>query len=150
MPGWILLIPRSFLGVIFARAVYPKLMAGAGFKTMLAGFLGQTLQTAHPAYQSFANSLILPHADIFAFLVIGGELYVAIAMLLGFTTRLASLVAMCLLLNYMLAKGMSLWTPASNDAADIVLALIVGLGAAGRLFGVDRFLAERWPRAILW
>jgi hypothetical protein len=48
-----------------------------------------------------------------------------------------SFVAILLLLNYMFAKGMSLWTPSSNDAA-------------GRVFGVDRFLAQRWPRIPLW
>ena len=150
LPRWIIVIPRLFLGIIFARAVYPKLMAAAGFKTMLGGFLGQTLPNAHPLYQAFASGVVLPHLSLFASLVIAGELYVAIAMLFGVTTRLASVAAICLLLNYMLAKGMNMWTPASNDAADIILALVIGLGAAGRVFGIDRVLAERWPNVPLW
>jgi cysteine synthase len=50
----------------------------------------------------------------------------------------------------MLAKGMTPWSPASNDAADIVLAIVVGFGAAGRLWGVDAVLQQRYPRIPLW
>lgn len=151
VPRAILLLPRLFLGVIFARAVYPKLMMhGPGFAAVLPGFLQHELPAAHPLYQSFAQSFILPHAAVFATLVIAGELYVALAMLFGITTRLAACVAAFLLLNYMLAKGMNLWTPASNDAADIILAAVVAIGAAGRVWGIDRTLAQRWPRVPLW
>lgn len=151
VPRIILLLPRLFLGVIFARAVYPKLtMHAPGFAAVLPGFLQHELPDAHPLYQAFAQAVVLPHAAVFAMLVIVGELYVALAMLFGITTRLAACVAVFLLLNYMLAKGMNLWSPASNDAADIILAVVVALGAAGRVWGADRALAQRWPRVPLW
>jgi thiosulfate dehydrogenase (quinone) large subunit len=147
----ILVLPRLFLGVIFARAAYGKFTAPApGFKVILGGFLQQLLPHASPLYQSFAHAVVLPNLGLVAILVMTGELFVAVGMLFGITTRLASVVAVCLLLNYMLAKGMNLWTPASNDAADIILAIIVGIGAAGRVWGLDRILAERWPRIPLW
>lgn len=92
----------------------------------------------------------MPHVAIVALLVQIGETFVAIAMILGMATRFASLVAIVLLVNYMLAKGMALWFPASNDAADIILAVTVGLGAAGRAWGIDAFLAKRYPRIPLW
>jgi hypothetical protein len=50
----------------------------------------------------------------------------------------------------MLAKGMTFWSPASNDAADIVLAILVGVGAAGRVWGLDAVLKRRYPRVPLW
>lgn len=146
----ILVLPRLFLGVIFAVAVHGKLTAPAPFKVVLTGFLGQILPNAHPLYQSFARAVVLPNVGAVAMLVIIGELFVAIGMLFGVTTRLAALVAVCLLTNYMLAKGMNPWTPSSNDAADIILAIVVGVGAAGRVWGVDRMLAARWPRLVLW
>ncbi|MBV9278143.1 MAG: DoxX family membrane protein [Candidatus Eremiobacteraeota bacterium] len=146
----LLVLPRLFLGVIFGIAVRGKLTAAVPFKTILLGFLTQMLPNAHPLYQSFARAAVLPNAGIVAVLVIIGELYVALAMIFGITTRLAALVAVCLLTNYMLTKGMNLWTPASNDAADIILAIVVGIGAAGRVWGIDRVLAERFPRVPLW
>ena len=146
----LLVLPRLFLGTIFGIAVRGKLLSPVPFKAVLAGFLTQILPNAHPLYQSFARAAVLPNVGTVAILVIVGELYVALAMIFGITTRLAALVAICLLTNYMLAKGMNLWTPASNDAADIILAIAVGIGAAGRVWGVDRVLAERFPRMLVW
>jgi thiosulfate dehydrogenase [quinone] large subunit len=145
----ILTLPRLFLGVIFSSAVYSKITAG-DFPARLSGFLGQVLVDATPAYQAFARAIVLPHVEIVAALVIIGETFVAIAMLAGIATRLGALVAVLLLLNYMLAKGMALWIPASNDAADIVLAIVVGVGAAGRVWGVDAVLSKRYPHVPLW
>ena len=146
----LLVVPRIFLGTIFAIAVRGKIVSAVPFKVVLAGFLGQILPNAHPLYQAFAHSAVLPNVGVVAVLVIVGELFVTVAMIFGITTRLAALVAICLLTNYMLAKGMNLWTPASNDAADIIMAIVVGIGAAGRAWGVDRVLAERFPRVWLW
>jgi len=145
----VLIVPRLFLGVIFSVAAYSK-VAGGGFAGHLSGFLSQVLVNATPAYQGFARALVLPHVGTVATLVIIGEAFVGIAMLAGITTRLASVVAVLLLVNYMFAKGMTLWSPASNDAADIILAIVVGVGAAGRVWGVDAALEKRYPHAPLW
>ena len=150
LPRSLLLLPRVFLGVIFAVAVRGKLLSPVPFKTVLAGFLSQVLPNAHPLYQSFVRTAVLPNVGVVALMVMIGELYVAIAMIFGITTRLAALVAICLLTNYMLAKGMNVWTPASNDAADIVLSIVVGVGTAGRIWGADRWLAARFPHVWIW
>jgi uncharacterized membrane protein YphA (DoxX/SURF4 family) len=146
----ILVLPRLFLGVNFSVAVFGKLHGPVPFQVALAGFLTHMQPNQLPVYQSFVQSVVLPHAATFAFLVVAGELYVAVAMLFGVTTRLGALVAAFLVLNYMLAKGANLWTPSSNDAAYFILAVVVGLGSAGRVAGIDRILAARWPRVPLW
>jgi len=145
----ILVLPRLYLGAIFSLAVSAKLFAG-NFTAHMTAFLNAMLPNASSAYQSFAQAFILPNAAVIATLVIVGETFVGIAMLVGLTTRLASAVAIVLLLNYMLAKGMTFLAPASNDAADIVLAIVVGVGAAGRFWGIDAILARRYPRIPLW
>lgn len=55
-----------------------------------------------------------------------------------------------IVLNYMFAKGMWFWVPASNDAAFFFIALVLLLGAAGRSFGVDAWLHRRYPGVPLW
>lgn len=150
VPRWILVIPRLFLGVNFAVAVSGKLQGPAAFQGELGGFLTHMQPDEQSWYQSFVHSVVLPNTATFASLIIAGELYVAIAMLFGLTTRLGALVAALLVLNYMLAKGANLWTPSSNDAAYLILALVVGLGSAGRVAGIDRFLVARWPRVPIW
>jgi uncharacterized membrane protein YphA (DoxX/SURF4 family) len=71
-------------------------------------------------------------------------------MLFGLATRAGAVVAIFLLLNYLFAKGLPFWSPGSNDMADIVLALVVLFGAAGRFGGIDGSLHERFPRVPLW
>jgi thiosulfate dehydrogenase [quinone] large subunit len=149
IPRAILILPRLFLGTIFLVAAYSKVTHGS-FPTHLGSFLDLVLPGATPAYQVFARAIVLPNVALFATLVIVGESFAGIALLLGITTRLASAVVVLLLANYMLAKGMAPWSPASNDAADIVLAIVVGTGAAGRIWGIDAVLAKRYPRIVLW
>jgi hypothetical protein len=57
---------------------------------------------------------------------------------------------MLLFLNYMLAKGRLFWSPDSEDAAVFFSALVLLLGAAGRVWGLDAYLARRWPRVPFW
>jgi hypothetical protein len=48
------------------------------------------------------------------------------------------------------AKGRLFWSPDSEDAAVFFSALVCLLGAAGRAWGIDSYLARRWPRIWLW
>jgi uncharacterized membrane protein YphA (DoxX/SURF4 family) len=81
---------------------------------------------------------------------VAAELTAGLLLLVGAATRLAALIGIVLLLNYMFAKGMWPWTPASNDGAFIMIAAAVLLAGAGRSLGVDAVLARRWPRGPLW
>lgn len=146
-----LLLPRLYLAVIFLVAVFAKLTVPVGFARVLTGFLNAVaLQNASSGYKAFVQAVVLPHVGTFAALVITGELFVGLALLVGFATRAAAAVAIVLLVNYFLAKGLPPWSPASNDIADIVLSILVMVGAAGRFLGADRWLAQRFPRAVLW
>jgi len=142
---------RIYLGLIFGLAVYPKLQAGSSFAHILTGFLTHVaLQNATAWYQSFVTSIVLPHVALFALLIVIAESAVALALISGTATRLAGVIAMLLVTNYMLAKGLWWWNPSSNDGAFFVIALVLVLTAAGRTFGVDAKLAQRRPHSILW
>jgi thiosulfate dehydrogenase [quinone] large subunit len=147
-----LLVPlRIYLGVVFLLAAWPKLTADGGFAPRMEGFLRNVaLENAHGFYRNFLENVVLPNIGLFTPLVVFGELFVALALLSGTVTRLAAGIAMFFLLNYMLAKGMWFWTPASNDAAMFFIALVVLVGAAGRSFGVDRLLHNKYPTEALW
>ena len=150
MQRWLLVIPRLYLGTIFLVAAVSKITAPGGFEKALPRFLQVVALTHAPQwYQAFVQNVVMPHAGLFAALVIAGELCVGIAMLLGIGTRFASVIAVVLLANYLTAKGMPIWAPASNDAADIVLALLVGAGAAGHVYGFDGLIQSRLARARL-
>jgi thiosulfate dehydrogenase [quinone] large subunit len=140
---------RIYLGVIFLVAAVPKV--GRDFTPALSRFLEQVaLEKATPLYRRFIEAVVLPNLEVFALLVTWGELLVGIALVLGLGTRLAAAAALLLTLNYMLAKGAWFWIPSSNDAAFVAISLALLLGAAGRTFGLDAFIARRWPRGLLW
>ena len=144
-----LVLLRVYLGAVFLVAALPKLQQD--FTPGLTSFVQQVaLQRAHQFYQQFLEQVVLPNAAVFAALVTWGELFVGVTLIFGLLTRLSAAVALVLALNYMFAKGAWFWTPSSNDAAFVAIALALLIGAAGRTLGVDAFLARRWPRSPLW
>ena len=143
----LLALLRVYLGVVFLVAVVPKLTSGVPFAPRMTGFLENVALTdAHGFYRAFLESVVLPNPDLFGGLVVAGEVVAGIGLVTGTATRLAGSVAALLALNYLFAKGAWFWTPSSNDAAFLVIALVVVLGAAGRTLGVDRLMASRYPR----
>ena len=142
---------RIYLGVILLITVLGKLTRDEPFATEMLGFLGGVVRRgAFPWYTAFIQQVVVPHASLFSYLVMTGELLAAISLLTGAVTRLGALVAMSLFLNYMLAKARMFWSPDSEDAAVFFVALVVFLARAGRVWGIDALLAKRWPRAWLW
>jgi uncharacterized membrane protein YphA (DoxX/SURF4 family) len=139
---WLFVLARVYLGISFLFSDH-----GNAQPNELTGFLKFALKNGYGWYQNLLNSLVIPHSSTFGTLVVTAEIYVGIALLLGFTTRLASCVALFLLLNYLCAKGALPWGP-GIDQSDIVLAIIILLSDAGRIFGVDKLIADRFPK--LW
>ncbi len=111
---------RIYLGVVFLVSAWPKLEHGFGPKLEVATLIGWS------------------------------ELLVGCCLILGLGTRLAAALAFLLALNPMLAEGSWLWTPSSSYASWAMISLALLIGGAGRTFGLDAFLAERWPRSPFW
>jgi thiosulfate dehydrogenase [quinone] large subunit len=142
---------RIYLGVILLITVLGKLARDTPFATEMLGFLGGVARRgAFPWYIAFIQQVVVPHATLFSYLVMTGELFAAISLLSGTLTRAGAFAAMLLFLNYMLAKGRMFWSPDSEDAAVFFIALVVLLDGAGRVWGLDSLLAKRWPRSWLW
>ena len=141
---WLFVLARMYLGVSFLFSDH-----GNRQPNELGGFLKFAMKNGYSWYRSFLNAVVLPHATTFGMLVVVAEIYVGTALVLGLTTRLAALVALFLLFNYMCAKGVVPWGP-GIDQSDVVLAIIVLVSGAGRIFGVDRILHERFPRVPIW
>jgi uncharacterized membrane protein YphA (DoxX/SURF4 family) len=151
VPRAALVILRLHLGVILLLTVLGKLTRDAPFSSEMLAFLnGVAARRATPAYLGFVRQVVLPHPTLFARLVMAGELTAALSLLSGTATRVGAAIAMFLFLNYMFAKGRWFWSPDSEDAAVFFSALVVLLGAAGRVCGVDAWLARRWPAVPLW
>ena len=151
VPRMLLVIPRIYLGVILFITDLGKLMRDTSFAEEMLEFLrGVTTRRASAPYLHFVQQVVIPHASTFSYLIMTGEMFAAVSLLTGTLTRLGAGVAMVLFLNYMLAKGRLFWSPDSEDAAVFFIALVVFLGRAGRVWGIDSYLAKRWPNSPLW
>jgi len=152
VPRSLLVILRVHLGVILLITDAGKLLRGnAPFSVEMLSFLqGYVMRNASAPYQLFLQQVVIPHATIFSYLVMVGELAAGLSLLLGLGTRVGAAIAMFLFLNFMLAKGRLFWSPDSEDAAVFLSALVCLLGAAGRVWGIDAYLARRWPQVFLW
>ena len=141
---WLFVLARVYLGISFFFSDH-----GNARPDEAARFLNYALKNGYSWYQSLLSSTVVPHVETFASLVVIAEIYVGIALVLGFTTRLASCVALFLVINYLCAKGAAPWGP-GIDQSDIVLAIIVLFSDAGRTFGIDKFFASRFPKCWIF
>jgi uncharacterized membrane protein YphA (DoxX/SURF4 family) len=141
---WLFALARIYLGVSFFFSDH-----GNARPDEVAGFLKYALAHGYSWYASFLNAVVISRSAMFGTLVVVAEIYVAIALVLGLTTRLAACLAIFLLLNYLCAKGAVPWGP-GIDQSDIILALIILFSNAGRVFGLDAFLHERFPKIPIW
>jgi uncharacterized membrane protein YphA (DoxX/SURF4 family) len=146
----LLVIPRIYVGVILLVSDLGKLTRETPFANEMLPFLRGATRRASAPYVDFVQQVVLPHASLFSYLVMIAEAFAAISLLTGTLTRVGAAVAGFLFLNYMLAKGRMFWSPDSEDAALFFIALVIFLGRAGRTFGIDSYLAKRWPKSWLW
>ena len=116
---------------------------------MLRFLRGVTARRASAPYLHFVQQVVIPHSSLFGYLIMTGEMFAAVSLLTGTLTRVGSTIAMFLFLNYMLAEGRIFWSPDSEDAALIFITILLFLGRAGRAFGIDSYLAKRWPKSPL-
>src|SRR5579872_1134442 len=146
VPGYLLTILRIYLGVILMYTVIGKLTTSYPFTTEMLGFINYEIKAGNPPsfYVSFLQSVVMPNAKLFSYLVMTGEMIAGLGFLFGTFTRVSAVIGMVLFVNYMLAKGRWFWSPDSEDAAVFFIALILFLGRAGRFFGFDGYLAKFW------
>jgi thiosulfate dehydrogenase [quinone] large subunit len=145
-----MVILRISLGILFLRAAYPKLSAGSHWPDMMLGFLSHQRESAFAFYWPFIENVIIPHKAIFGYLASIGELGIGLALITGTPTRLAAFLGVAMVLNYMWAKGQVFWVPTSHDTLFILVLFTIGAAGAGRVLGIDYFLAKKYPRSWLW
>ncbi len=145
---------RVYVGWIWLSAGWEKFTneggvwvgenAGVAVKGFLTGALAKTTG-AHPDvsswYASFIESVALPHAKLFSFLVTYGEIAVGLGLIVGLTTGVAALFGMVMNWSYLFAGTVSI-----NPMLILLeLPLLLAWRVAGHL-GLDRYLFRRLRR----
>jgi uncharacterized membrane protein YphA (DoxX/SURF4 family) len=96
-------------------------------------------------YKAFLENTVIPHAVLYAQLTAWGEALVGISLTLGLWAGLGALGGLWLSLNYGLASQHT--SPASLGFHYMLISVMVVLFLArsGRAWGLDGWLAWRWP-----
>ncbi|HWP95135.1 MAG TPA: DoxX family membrane protein [Gammaproteobacteria bacterium] len=150
LPGWPLALLRMAIGAMFIKAGAGKVAAGEGFAARLPDFFARHAAETFDFYRPFVEAVVLPHAGVFAALVAWGELALGLALVFGALTRLASFFGLVMVLNFWFAKGEAFWSAGNHDSLCILIFGVLMFTAAGRVFGLDAWLARRWPNRWLW
>ena len=105
LPGWAILPLRLFLGVSFLAAGLDKLGDPAFLDPAARDYIGRQITRFAPGtpLESFLTSFAVPNADLFGVMVMGGELCIAIGVLLGLLTRFSAFMGMFLNLTFFLS-----------------------------------------------
>jgi thiosulfate dehydrogenase (quinone) large subunit len=136
---------RLYCGYFFLRAGLHKLTSGFGGTGLAKTLTEWATKPGYDFYRPFLTHVAIPHADVFAWLVMLGEIAVGAALLVGFASRLAALGGMFLCLNFLLAGGVPLLS-AEPPVVFCVMLLTVFATAAGRALGLDMVLRGHLPR----
>ena len=145
---------RITLGVIILATWYHNLQDGLYTAEGLTGFFNWLFDSQNgngstlTFYQAFLNVVIDPIAGPFATFQMIAEFAMGLALLLGLFTRFFGIVAMFFFANLFLSYFGGhewIWVYVLLFSS----ALTVTLGAAGRQWGLDRWLQQRYQRPVL-
>ena len=150
---WPLVILRVGLGYLFFKVACPKFNSLLGtdkLSNQLTGWINETPSQWYPWYRNYISHYFIPHSDLLTYLVVFGEVAVALCLIIGFMTRPALLAAVFMNLNYQLASGYRPGAASIINLIFIFAELALLFTTVGRAFGVDYFLNKRYPRSPLW
>ena len=137
---------RLFVGASFLFAGEFKISQGAwgaDYAPNLEEFVTGNLDSAYSFYRPFLESTVLPNAETFAVLTGWGEMLFGLSVFLGLFTRLGAAIGIFVVLNFTFAVGRGIWLP-GMDAAYIWALFTLLIGGAGRVWGVDQILRDKW------
>lgn len=78
---WPIVLLRVYTGLFFLYFGFRKISSGS-FDQGLTGFVSGRLDSSFGFFRPFLESVVLPNAGLFAFLVAWGELFLGISLIL--------------------------------------------------------------------
>jgi len=97
-----------------------------------------------PPHASFVENVALPNYEVFGYLVVGMELLTGVLLVLGLLTRFAALLGALQAANLFIGLSSSPDEWVWSYLMMILLHMVLLATAAGRYFGVDAYLHDRW------
>ena len=148
-PATGLALVRLTIGVMFVSVFLENLGKGTYTAEGYAGVINYYIKSSHsPAVWKAVMSLVVSNAGIAAPLQALTEISLGVLLVIGLFTRPAALVAFLFLGSLWISELGTSWI--WELLVSVLACLGLALGGAGRKWGVDAWLARRWPSSLLW
>lgn len=141
---WLRLV-TLILGVEWLRAGLEKVL-NPEFSSGLNKTLG-FFASKNPSnfFVGLINSYFIPNSEVFAMLVSWGEVFVGLALIIGFFVNFSLIIAIFMNLNFYFAAGWTGVSTAGLNALMILIQLILIFSYGSKLISLDELLVAKWP-----
>ena len=140
---WPITLLRVYTGIFFLSHGFGKIQGG-NFTEGMTGFINGRLEGSFGFMRAFLESVVLPNAGFFGFLVSWGELLIGLALIVGLATRYASVAGAIMLAAFWFTKGQGILEGQNHDVIWFVIFIVLATVHAGRIHSVDAKLADRF------
>jgi uncharacterized membrane protein YphA (DoxX/SURF4 family) len=144
-----LAIVRLIIGAMFVSVFFENLGKGLYRPAGYAGLVNYYITHSHsPAAWKAVMAIAANHAAMAAPMQGVTEISLGILLVLGLLTRPVAFVAFLFLGSLWISEWGTSWV--WELLVPVVACLGLAIGSAGRKWGVDAWLSQRWPSSWLW
>jgi uncharacterized membrane protein YphA (DoxX/SURF4 family) len=144
-----LAIVRVTIGAMLVWVFFENLGKGLYTPAGYAGLINYYIKNSHsPAIWKAVMGQAASHAAMAAPLQAVTEISLGILLVIGLLTRPAALVAFLYLGSLWISEWGTAWI--WELLVPVLASLGLAIGSAGRRWGVDAYLSQRWPSSPWW
>lgn len=144
-----LVLVRVTIGAMFVSVFFENLGKGLYNPAGYAGLINYYIKQGHsPAAWKAVMGLAASHAAMAAPMQALTEISLGILLIIGLVTRPAAFVAFLYLGSLWMSEWGTAWI--WELLVPVLASLGLSIGRAGRKWGVDAWLSQRWPSAPWW
>jgi uncharacterized membrane protein YphA (DoxX/SURF4 family) len=144
-----LAIVRVTIGAMFVSVFFENLGKGLYTQAGYAGLINYYIKASHsPAAWKAVMGLAASHAAMAAPMQALTEISLGILLIIGLLIRPAAFVAFLYLGSLWMSEWGTAWV--WELLVPVLASLGLAIGSAGRRWGVDAWLSQRWPSSPWW
>jgi uncharacterized membrane protein YphA (DoxX/SURF4 family) len=144
-----LAIVRFTIGAMLVWVFFENLGKGLYTASGYAGLINYYIKSSHsPAAWKAIMGLAASHAAMAAPMQALTEISLGILLVIGLLTRPAAFIAFLYLASLWVSEWGTAWI--WELLVPVLASLALAVGRAGRTWGVDAWLARRWPSSPWW
>jgi uncharacterized membrane protein YphA (DoxX/SURF4 family) len=144
-----LAIVRLTIGAMFVWVFFENLGKGGYTAAGYAGVINYYIKSSHsPGAWKAIMGFMASHAAIAAPMQAMTEISLGVLLIIGLLTRPVAFVAFGLLASLWISEWGTSWI--WELLVPLLSSLALSVGSAGRTWGVDGWLARRWPSSPWW